>query len=66
MQKKMKKLVLSKETLRHIDSQLLRVPGGYPISGMTNCSECLTYNTQCVSNNCTFTCGTCADTCLVC
>jgi hypothetical protein len=59
MQKKMKKLTLSKETLRQIDSQLFRVPGGYPISGMTNCSECFTYNTQCDTENCTYTCQLC-------
>ena len=57
MKKSVKKLALSKETLRQMgDSQLSQVPGAYPISGMTNCSDCATYNTQCVTLNCTFTC----------
>jgi hypothetical protein len=56
MKKSMKKLALSRETLRQLGDQLSQVSGGYPISGMTNCTECATYNTQCVSENCTFTC----------
>ena len=58
MKKMIKKLALNRETLREMGTlQLSGVPGGYPISGMTNCSECYTYNTQCVSDNCTFSCS---------
>jgi hypothetical protein len=57
MKRSVKKLALSRETLGELGTfQISRVPGGYPISGMTNCSDCLTYNTQCVTENCTLSC----------
>ena len=60
MKRKLKKLTLSRETLRNLDTaRLQQAAGGYPISGMTNCTECFTYNTQCVSDTCTFTCNYC-------
>jgi hypothetical protein len=57
MKRNLKKLTLNRETLKRLDAvQLQQAAGGYPISGMTNCTDCFTYNTQCVSDNCTFTC----------
>lgn len=77
MKKSAKKLVLGRETLSRLGGDLLRIPGAYPISGNTACSECGSYNpcpTNTYNTNCTYswcdarcdTVATCGITCNVC
>jgi hypothetical protein len=41
MRKTVKKLTLSKETLRNlVETELALVPGAYPLSTATNCDAC--------------------------
>ena len=41
MRKDLKKLTLSRETLRNLEeTELMRAPGGYPYSTATNCDQC--------------------------
>lgn len=41
MRKELKKLTLSKETLRKLEeAELMGAPGGYPYSTATNCDQC--------------------------
>jgi hypothetical protein len=49
MRKRMKRLVLSKETLRNLDARLGLVAGGYPVSTESRCPDC---TTQCDSTSC--------------
>jgi hypothetical protein len=52
MRKNLKRLALSKETLRNLNSELARVVGGYPVSTATNCDAC--GSSDCTGG--TFTC----------
>ena len=45
---KVRNLTLSKETLRVLeDSNLSQAPGGYPLSTMTECSDCSVFGSWC-------------------
>ena len=57
MKKSLRKMTLSKETLRTLGSTLEQARGGYPVSTATNCNACWTYET-CATLSCDTGCWT--------